>query len=461
MVQKTDRDVVVAADVARERDRFRHITVRRVGPPRRARRWQHWRLDNSEVPPHHTEIMQLSGVVERLEQVVEATGSPDATPADLKAALKATVEVQSFVAARRAELVRALGEHPTSFPEAAIAETSGCSLGAATRETERAGTLDAAAAMADALSDGAITPGHVDALTRATRHLDDAATTALFGDHQALADAAVTRSIAEFDAFVKRKAKQLDQRDGEERLAQQQRATRLRTWTDDDGMWNLKGRFDPNLGKDLARRIDAATRTKFAEETPPTAPADPLERRQHLEALALADALLGGAPNRSSAGPPSVVVDASQSDGAGGPVIDWGIPVELPLSVLRDVFDVHNPSVVIVANGVVLHAPGRTDLGRSTRLANRAQRRALQGLYSTCAVPGCAVHYDRCKLHHIVWWRHGGRTDLVNLLPVCQHHHTRIHEDGWQVTLGTNRELTIRLPDGQALCGGPPRRSAA
>jgi hypothetical protein len=405
--------------------------------------------------------MQLSGVVERLERVVETARSPDASPADLQAALQATVEVQSFIAARRAELVLALGEHPAALPEAAIAATSGCSLGAASRETERAGTLGVASAMADALSHGAITPGHVDALTRATRSLDNAATTALLGDDEALAEAAASRSIAEFDAYVKRKAKQLDRRDGEERLAQQRRATRLRTWTDDDGMWNLKGRFDPDLGKDLARRIAAAGLAKFAEEIPPTAPADPFERKQHLDALALADVVLGGAPSRSSAGPPLVVVDASQTDGARGPVIDWGIPVELPLSVLRDVFDVHDPDVVIVANGVVLHAPGRTDLGRTSRLANRAQRRALQGLYSTCAVPGCAVHYDRCKLHHVVWWRHGGRTDLDNLLPVCQHHHTRIHEDGWRIALGANRELTIELPDGQALRTGPPRRSAA
>jgi hypothetical protein len=405
--------------------------------------------------------MNLTGAIKRLEQVVETTASANAALADLKAALTASVEIQSFIAARRAELVRALDQHPTSFPEATIAETSGCSLSAATKEKERADTLDAAIAMADALSDGAITPGHVDALTRAARNLDDAATASLFGDDESLAAAAANRSIADFDAFVKRKAKQLAQTDGEDRLERQRRATRLRTWTDDDGMWNLKGQFDPDLGKDLARRIAAATRSKFAEATPSTAPADAFERKQHLEALALADVILGDAPAGSSGGPPLVVVDATRTNGAGGPTLDWGIPVELPLSVLRDVFDVHDPDVAIVANGVVLHAPGRTDLGRVTRLANRAQRRALQGLYSTCAVPGCAVHYDRCKLHHIIWWRHGGRTDLDNLLPVCQHHHTRIHEDGWEITLGAHREFTIRLPDGQVMRTGPPKRSAA
>lgn len=405
--------------------------------------------------------MQLSGVVERLQRVVGTIVSPGADPADLKAALQATVEVQSFVAARRAELVRALDEHPLSFPEAVIAETSGCSLGAATKETERAGTLDAATAMADALSDGAITPAHVDALTRAARNLGDEATSALLGDDEALAAAAANRSVAEFDALVKRKAKQLDESDGEDRLERQRRATRLRTWTDDDGMWNLKGRFAPDVGKDLARQIASATRSKFAEETPASTPADPLERTQQLEAFALADVILGNARGGSSTGPPLVVVDASQTDGANGPLVDWGIPVELPRSVLHDVLGTRDPDVVVVANGVVLHAPGRLDLGRCTRLANRPQRRALQGMYSTCAVPGCAVHYDRCRLHHVVWWRHGGRTDLDNLLPVCQHHHSRIHDDGWKISLGTNRTLEITLPDGQVLRTGPPKRSAA
>jgi hypothetical protein len=118
-------------------------------------------------------------------------------------------------------------------------------------------------------------------------------------------------------------------------------------------------------------------------------------------------------------------------------------------------------SAVVIADGLVLHAPGRLDLGRATRLANRAQRRALRGLYSSCAIPGCRSSYDRCQLHHITWWRHGGRTDLGNLLPVCSHHHHKIHDDGWAIELGLQRALTLRLPDGQVLTTGPPTRTAA
>ena len=82
-------------------------------------------------------------------------------------------------------------------------------------------------------------------------------------------------------------------------------------------------------------------------------------------------------------------------------------------------------------------------------------------MYATCAIPGCGVRYDHCKLHHVIWWRHGGCTDLDNLLPVCSRHHHKIHDSGWEVTLGPNRQLTIRFPDGTVQSTGPPTIRAA
>lgn len=66
------------------------------------------------------------------------------------------------------------------------------------------------------------------------------------------------------------------------------------------------------------------------------------------------------------------------------------------------------------------------------------------------------MHFDRCELHHIIWWRHGGLTDLANLIPLCSVHHHNVHDDGWMITLGDNRELTLRLPDGTIGTTGPP-----
>ena len=71
------------------------------------------------------------------------------------------------------------------------------------------------------------------------------------------------------------------------------------------------------------------------------------------------------------------------------------------------------------------------------------------------------MRYSRLKLHHVIWWEHGGVSDLDNFLPICELHHQKVHHDAWQITLGPHRELTIRLPDGQIMTTGPPTRDAA
>jgi hypothetical protein len=225
-------------------------------------------------------------------------------------------------------------------------------------------------------------------------------------------------------------------------------------------MWNLRGRFDPVTGVKLAARLDGAVDTLFAETTPDTAPSDPVERQHHLRALALAYLLHGAGGGRAGRAEFVVVIDADNPHRP-GPVGEFSIPVEIPPRVLATLAGDADVYAVVVCNGVVLYAPGELNLGRTTRLANRAQRRALRGLYSTCGIPGCAVHYDRCKLHHIIWWSNGGNTNLDNLIPVCSMHHANIHHDGWTIELGPNRQLTLRLPDGTIHTTGPPHRQTA
>jgi len=415
--------------------------------------------------------------LDRVQRVADVCASASRDRGDVTGALSDLAKVESWAAARRAQLVSALAEQPAAFPEADIADTTGCSLGAAAKETERANTLGAAESFADALDAGDIRPGHVDALTRTRRQLSDEQAAQLLDQQERLAETASTTSIREFEQHLAREAKRLQtEADAEAQLVRQRHNSRLSTWVDRvSGMWNMKGQFDPDTGRKLQRLLDDAVASLFADETPDTAPADPSLRAQHLTALALTQLLDGSRGGRTRPGNPVAVVDATntttspvntvlthapQHPGA-GLIVDWGLPVEVPFSVLRELFEMTDPDVVVVANGLVLHAPGVLDLGRTTRLANRAQRRALAGLYGTCAVQGCTVHYDRCRLHHIVWWRNGGRTDLSNLLPVCQHHHTTLHNEGWLVELGPNRELTITIPTGQVLRNGPPKRSAA
>ena len=336
------------------------------------------------------------------------------------------------------------------------------------RRTERSDTLGRVPGFADALDAAAVTAGHVDAITSKAKPLTDSQRAEYFERVAGLVSVASSATVEEFRKRLALEARATERDDGIDRLERQRRKTGLRVWTDGEGMWRFDGRFDPLSGVELDARLEAAVQALFAE-------ADARELSDRSGPQTATPAGLGVPPIGDStaapvwrAGGPGrreviIVADADQPNGAGGPTIDWGIPVELPDRVLAemchsDTTDVH---AVIVRNGVILHAPGELDLGRTTRLANRAQRRALRALYSTCAIPGCAVRYSRCKLHHIIWWRNGGRTDLDNLLPICSHHHSKVHNDGWILELGANRELSIRFPDGTIHNTGPPNRRAA
>lgn len=406
--------------------------------------------------------MKVPEVVEQVQQIAATRADDAAGRAELEAALRAVGRLQSWLAGTKASLTSKLAAQ-VSFPEQALAECTRGSTRDAVKDKERADTLDRAPSLASALDRADVTAGHVDEVTRAVKQLEGDQRDELFDRlDQGLLDVAAVATVEDWRRRLNFEVKNIRRDDGMARLERQRRATRLRTWTDGEGMWCISGRFDPVTGVRLAARLDAAVDAVFAEATPDTSPSDPIDKQHHLRALALA-ALVDGSAGGGRPGRPEyvVVIDASQSDGAGGPVVDWGLPVEVPHRVLADLMGDANVHAIVVRNGVILHAPDTLDLGRTTRLANRAQRRALRGLYATCAIPGCNVHYDRCKLHHLVWWRHGGRTDLDNLIPVCASHHSNIHQHGWHLTLGPNRDLTIRFPDGTIHNTGPPRRAAA
>jgi hypothetical protein len=406
--------------------------------------------------------VEIDGVVERVERVAGVRGDLAAEAVAIQRALRAVTELRSWLAAVEADLTSRLASE-VSFPERAVADCTRGSLRDAAAVKERAETLGRVPRLAGALERGEITAGHVDALTRAGKGLrDDGRRAELFERVDALVDVAAAASVEEFRRRLGLEVRAVERDDGIARLERQRRATRLRTWVDGEGMWRFDGRFDPVLAVRLAARLDAELEARFAEAVPATCPTDPVEKQAHLRALAFAALVCGdGVGARSGRPEYVVVVDTAAPDGGGGPGVDWGLPVEIPHRVLVELADDAEIHPVVVRNGVIIHAPGQVDLGRTTRLANRAQRRALRAMYATCAIPGCAVRFDRCKIHHVVWWRHGGRTDLANLLPTCAHHHTKIHDTGWDITLGPNRELTIRFPDGTVHNTGPPTRHAA
>lgn len=405
--------------------------------------------------------MESAEVVERIEHIAAVRSDDRADAAALEAGVVSLQKVRAWIDEHEGALVARLVGH-VSFPEATIAAASKASLGSAAKVRERSETLASVPRLAAALNDGRLTAGFIDAVTRGCRQIDtDGRRELLRKRLDALVDVASAGTIERWTRRIRAEVRRLQIDDGEGRLERQCRSVRLGMWTDGDGMWNLRGRFDPARGVGLAARIDRTVETLFAESVPQGCPTDPIERQRFLAAHALARLIEADGGAGGTRRPEVVVVVDADAPDVPGPVAEWAIPVELPARVLAELAGESDVTGVVVRNGVVLHAPGNLNLGRTTRLANRAQRRALRGLYRGCAIPGCGVAYDRCRLHHVIWWRNGGRTDLENLLPVCTKHHGNVHNDGWVVELGPRRQLTLRLPDGTIHNTGPPTRRAA
>ncbi|HEV7148231.1 MAG TPA: DUF222 domain-containing protein [Pedococcus sp.] len=71
------------------------------------------------------------------------------------------------------------------------------------------------------------------------------------------------------------------------------------------------------------------------------------------------------------------------------------------------------------------------DLGRTDRFFSEAQRVALATRYDSCAASGCDRPFAWSELHHQRPWSRGGPTDLANAIPLCGHHHRRIHDPAY------------------------------
>jgi hypothetical protein len=365
--------------------------------------------------------------------------------------------VRRWLDGRDVQLAGALAS-VDALVEQTMAKAGRTSPRAADKALERGRTAAQVPELGAALAAGDVSGGHVDAVTDVFRSAEPEVREQLAAEGAWIADRAgvLTPSELRRELLAERRAREAD--GGMSRFERQRRATRLKSWVDRDGMWRFDGCFDPETGSKLHQRILTQTQAQFAEQVPPEAPDDPVERQAFLRALALDALTKGGAGGRCAPPDVVVVVDATVTDPLGGPVVDWGLPVEIPLRVLHDLYGQADVFTVIVCNGVVLHAPGELNLGRATRLANRAQRRVLRALYPTCAIPGCEARFELCKIHHVIWWEHDGLTDLDNLLPVCVKHHHAIHDGGWELKLTADRELRITYPDGQVQTTAPPKR---
>ena len=371
-----------------------------------------------------------------------------------RAELAAITSVRAMLAQRELRVTQRLDEL-SADTEGELAAHTKSTASRASNVRKRKQACDDVPQLGDALAEGETTEAHVDAVARALADLSaaDRASLAAHGDE--IRAKAGSSDESTFRDWLARKVREVRTEDGLRRLERQKAAVRAKTWTDQDGMFNLHAKFDPETGIGLDGRWRNTIEAMFHGRVPEGAPLDPFERQQFLAALALAALIRGEVKGGSGVPDITVVIDAETllHGEHAGTRLDLGA-FNLPIETIRRWACIGDITPVIVgADGT------RLLLGRTTRLANREQRRALRVLYRTCAC--CDVAFEHCEIHHVAWFDNGGPTDIANLLPLCHRHHHLAHEGGWKLALAADRTLRIKLPNGDIRVHSPPRAKAA
>jgi hypothetical protein len=157
-------------------------------------------------------------------------------------------------------------------------------------------------------------------------------------------------------------------------------------------------------------------------------------------------------PNRTGARPLlSVLVDLPTLEArAGRPATVEGGGAISAEDARRLACDADLSMALLGANGVIV------DLGRQFRTASSDQWRWLRLRDRGCTWPGCDRPPGWCQAHHIIWWEHGGLTDIWNLTLLCSHHHHLVHDHGWSIERLDDGGLRFTGPDGRVLTRPPP-----
>ena len=295
-------------------------------------------------------------------------------------------------------------------------------------------------------------------------------------------------------------------REGEgerEREGERHRTRELTVFPDEDGMYVIRGRLDPEVGAMLMRALDAAgdalygraskfggpaacegpdstDRQAAVVENPTAGPQRRADAIGLLAERAFQSGLAGDGASIGRADRFQVVIhvdaealrqspewsespdspespESPKSPESGGSMIESDVRVPAGTS-RRIACDASRVVMTHGSDGSVL------DVGRKTRTVPPAIRRALDHRDGGCRFPGCGLRF--CDAHHIKHWADGGETRLDNLVLLCRRHHRAVHEDGFKVetvgveTVGVETEgdgdIRFHWPDGRPFPNVPP-----
>jgi hypothetical protein len=244
------------------------------------------------------------------------------------------------------------------------------------------------------------------------------------------------------DLFARAEVEETDPADRDRRLSYGS--------LDDGRRFGLEAELPAAEGAVVARAIE-----RLAESLPTM----PGEEDACFADARRADALVAMCSSRIAADPDpdraTVVVhaqagmhhDAVMAEIEGGPAIG-------PETLRRLLCADRVQTVIEDAGGSVL------GLGRMTREPSEWMVRQLRCRDKECRFPGCGPRRFT-QAHHIVWWRHGGRTDLDNLVLICSFHHKLVHEYGWRLQRDADGTPKWFHPDGTRYRAGPSRETPA
>ena len=378
---------------------------------------------------------------------------PDVLEADeLDAYQRQIAEVRAWCDARQIRATRRqrslATEGRAADPHSSLSNHGRQSSKDAKAASEREAVGAAFPAFEDALANGDVSAGHLDAIARATRNLDEEDRSEFNAQASGVLDDATRQSVDAFDRNCRELARGIrarnDARSDVDELERQKAQSKVTRWVDQHtGMRKTLIEADPETD----RRIWSAVQRERGR----------LRRRQQrtgggrssFDRLTV-DAFASAVATTTDAGRATgdrIVVhiefDALTEGQRGNAISETDSGVPLPVETVRRMAcDAEIIPVVLDGRGVVL------DEGRSKRLATAEQRIAIEAMQSTCSHPDCRVTVDECRLHHIDVWKRGGRTDLDRMAPVCETHHHLVHEGGWTLQIAADRTATWIRPDG-------------
>ena len=363
-----------------------------------------------------------------------------------------------------AEFDRLRGWEPGGHRSCAhwLAFRTGIDLGAARERLRAARALVELPQISASMEQGELSFAQVRALTRVATPENE-------GD---LLELALSSTAAQLERTV-RAWRQLSRWDEGEIERMRHRSRCFSVFPDEDGMYLVRGRLDPEVGAMLMRAVEAAGDALFRAAT--SDDIEPKQRRADAvgllaeRALAVGFGLGKGAEGRRAEG--RRAEDAvTQGNGAvahkraASETSADDERDEAPLSGSR----AERYQVVLHVEAPTLESesePGRSeledgtrvsaetsrrlscdasmvrltegpdgsvlDVGRKTRTIPPALRRALESRDRGCRFPGCGLRFT--DAHHVRHWADGGETKLENVILMCRFHHRLVHEEGYTV----------------------------